>query len=389
MTAGPTEIRLIETGAAPDRYARGWHCLGLVSTFADGRPHSVEAFGGKLVVWQGADGELKCLDAYCRHMGGDLSMGEVDGDSVACPFHGWRWGGDGKCAEIPYAKRVPPRARTKSWPTLVRNGQLFVWNDPQGGPPPEDVTIPEFEGYASGEWTDWTWDVIPVEGIHCREVVDNMVDMAHFYYIHKGLPTYFKNVFEGHLCTQYYAGTNFEHASTGAPIEIGEYEGQTTKSEATYHGPSYLVDKLWDSYGEMTIESILITCHYPVSRSSFVLMYGMIVKRIPGLDDATMGKVARKMTRLIGAGFLEDVKIWQHKTRIDNPLLCESDGPVYQLRRWYEQFYVDVDDILPEMVERFEFEVDASKAVAAWQEQLVALKQAGKPLPSIVPAPAV
>jgi 3-ketosteroid 9alpha-monooxygenase subunit A len=389
MTAAATDIRQIEAGAAPDRYARGWHCLGLVSTYADGKPHSVEAFGGKLVVWQGSDGALKCLDAYCRHMGGDLSMGEVDGDNIACPFHGWRWGGDGKCADIPYAKRIPPRARTKTWQTLEKNGHLFVWNDPEGNPPPDDVTIPEFEGYASGEWTDWTWDTIPVEGIHCREVVDNMVDMAHFYYIHKGLPTYFKNVFEGHLCTQYYAGTNFEHASTGAPIVIGQYEGQTTKSEATYHGPSYLVDKLWDSYGEMTIESILITCHYPVSPSSFVLMYGMIVKRIPGLDDETMGKVARKMTRLIGAGFLEDVKIWQHKTRIENPLLCEADGPVYQLRRWYEQFYVDVDDILPEMVERFEFEVDATKAVSAWQEQLVALKQAGMPLPDLAPAPAV
>jgi 3-ketosteroid 9alpha-monooxygenase subunit A len=112
----------------------------------------------------------------------------------------------------------------------------------------------------------------------------------------------------------------------------------------------------------------------------------MIVKKIPGLDDDTMGKVARKMTRLIGAGFLEDVKIWQHKTRIENPLLCESDGPVYQLRRWYEQFYVDVDEILPEMVERFEFEVDASKAVAAWQEQLVSLAAVGQLPPSLLPS---
>jgi hypothetical protein len=41
------------------------------------------------------------------------------------------------------------------------------------------------------------------------------------------------------------------------------------------------------------------------------------------------------------------------------------------------------------MVERFEFEVDATKAVTAWQEQLMALAAAGKPLPSAVPAPAV
>ncbi len=369
------EIRLIESGAPPARFARGWHCLGLVATFADGQPHAVQAFGGKLVVWQGGNGELNVLDAYCRHMGGDLSMGSVQGDVIACPFHGWRWGGDGKCAEIPYARRVPPRARTRSWPVLQRNGQLFVWHDPEGAPPPDDVSIPEIPGYADGAWTDWTWDTIPVEGSHCREIVDNMVDMAHFYYIHKGLPTYFKNVFEGPVCTQYYAGTSPEAAATGAPIEIGVYEGQSTKSEATYWGPSYLLDKLWDTYGDMTIESVLITCHYPVSPTSFVLMYGMIVKKIPGLDDEANAKVARKMTRLIGEGFLEDVKIWQHKTRIENPMLCEEDGPVYQLRRWYEQFYVDVADVTPEMVERFEFELDTTRAVQAWQRQLVAARQ--------------
>ena len=364
-------VRTIEAGAPPERFARGWHCLGLVRDLADGSPHSVEAFGTKLVIWQGESGALNVLDAYCRHMGGDLSKGTVQGENVACPFHSWRWGGDGKCQQIPYARRVPPRARTRAWPTLIRDGQLFVWNDPEGNPPPEHVTIPEIPGYGDGEWTEWTWNQVLVEGSHCREVIDNMVDMAHFYYIHKGLPTYFKNVFEGHVCTQYYAGTTQEHAATGAPIDIGQYEGQSTKSDATYWGPSYLVDKLWDSYGDMTIESVLITCHYPVTSNSFMLQYGMVVKKIAGLDDEVNAKIAKKMTRLIGEGFMEDVKIWQNKTRIDNPLLCEEDGPVYQLRRWYEQFYVDVGDVTPEMVQRFEFEIDTTKAVDFWQKELV------------------
>ena len=366
------EIRSIEAGAAPTRFARGWHCIGLASAYRDGMPHGVHAFGTKLVVWSGADGELHALDSYCRHMGGDLSKGSVAGDNVACPFHSWRWGGDGKCKDIPYARRVPPRARTRSWPVLERNGHVFIWNDPEGNPPPDDVTIPEFEGYGSGEWTDWTWDELLVENSHSREIIDNMVDMAHFFYIHKGLPTYFTNVFDGHLATQYYAGTSHEEAATGAPIDIGSYEGQSTKSEATYFGPSYLVDWLENSYGSMTISSILITTHYPVTATSFKLQYGMIVKRIPGLDDATMATVAQKMTAMIGEGFLGDVEIWKHKSRIDNPLLCDEDGPVYQLRRWYEQFYVDVADITPEMTQRFEFEIDTTRAVESWQSQLVA-----------------
>ncbi|MFK9625353.1 Rieske 2Fe-2S domain-containing protein, partial [Escherichia coli] len=89
--------------------------------FADGKPHAVEAFGTKLVVFAGEDGEVNVLDGYCRHMGGDLTQGTVKGNEIACPFHDWRWGGDGKCKGIPYAKRVPLRARTRTWPTMIEN----------------------------------------------------------------------------------------------------------------------------------------------------------------------------------------------------------------------------------------------------------------------------
>ncbi len=46
------------------------------------------------------------------------------------------------------------------------------------------------------------WDSILVEGANCREVIDNVVDMAHFFYIHFAFPVYFRNVFEGHIASQ-------------------------------------------------------------------------------------------------------------------------------------------------------------------------------------------
>jgi 3-ketosteroid 9alpha-monooxygenase subunit A len=67
---------------------------------------------------------------------------------------------------------------------------------------------------------------------------------------------------------------------------------------------------------------------------------------------------------------MQDVHIWLNKAPVQNPLLCEEDGPVYQLRRWYEQFYVDKSDVQPEMVERFEFEVDTTKANEFWQAEV-------------------
>ena len=43
----------------------------------------------------------------------------------------------------------------------------------------------------------------PIVNTNCREIIDNVVDMAHFFYIHGSLPTHFKNIFEGHVATQY------------------------------------------------------------------------------------------------------------------------------------------------------------------------------------------
>ncbi|GLY47452.1 Rieske 2Fe-2S domain-containing protein [Lentzea sp. NBRC 102530] len=359
-------VRTIDAGTPPARFARGWHCLGLASAFRDGEPHAIEAFGTKLVVFASEDGKINVLDGYCRHMGGDLTQGTIKGDTIACPFHDWRWAGNGRCVDIPYAKRVPLRARTRSWITLEENKQLFVWNDPQGNPPPEHVTIPRIDAAFSDEWSNWTWDSVVIDNANCREIIDNVVDMAHFFYIHFAFPTYFKNVMEGHVAAQYLTTRGRPDVAMGSNY-TGDVE---VRSEAAYHGPSYMIDYLWNDYKGLEIETVLINCHYPISPTSFRLQWGAIVKKLPGVDDVHADKIAAKFARGIGVGFLQDVEIWQNKSRVDNPLLCEEDGPVYQLRRWYEQFYVDVEDVSEDMTRRFEFEVDTSRAVEVWEKEV-------------------
>ena len=34
---------------------------------------------------------------------------------IQCPFHAWRYCGTGECVEIPYAKKIPPKARQRAW----------------------------------------------------------------------------------------------------------------------------------------------------------------------------------------------------------------------------------------------------------------------------------
>ncbi|MEY1677079.1 Rieske 2Fe-2S domain-containing protein [Gordonia sp. ABKF26] len=358
-------IREIDTGAPPTRFARGWHCLGLLEEFSDGKPHSVTIFGTKLVAWVDTKGEVNVLDAFCRHMGGDLSQGRLSGDNVACPFHGWLWKGNGRCAGVPYAKRNPKLAKTRSWPSMVRNGQVFVYNDPEGNPPPEECIIPELEEFGSDEWTPWTWNRIVIEGSNCREIIDNVVDMAHFYYVHFALPDYFKNVFEGEIAAQYMN-------SHGRPdVTLGtNYGDSRLESIAAYYGPSYMLNPMIQYYGGYAVETILTNCHYPIDENSFVLMYGVMAKVPEGLTAEQASKMATKISAGVEVGFLQDVEIWKNKTRIDNPLLVEEDGPVYQLRRWYDQFYVDKAEVTDEMTGRFEYEIDTSKALESWNEEI-------------------
>lgn len=358
------EVREIEAEAPPMRFARGWHCLGLTRDLGDGEPHSINVFGQKLVVFRSGEGKINVLDGYCRHMGGDLSQGQVKGNEIACPFHDWRWGGDGRCKNVPYGKRAPRLARTATWTTLEQDGMLFVWNDPEGKPPPAGATIPRIEGASSDDWTDWHWYTTVVNA-NCRELVDNVVDMAHFFYVHGSMPTYFKNIFEGHIATQYMnADTRADRDDVGGSTMLG------TTSVASYYGPAFMIDDLTYHYPDADHYSVLINCHYPIDANSFVLQYGIIVKKAEGLSAELAMQNAVALGDWVKIGFEQDVAIWKTKARIDNPLLCEEDGPVYQLRRWYEQFYVDVDAVAADMVDRFEYEVDTTSAQRAWAQEI-------------------
>ena len=46
---------------------------------------------GKPVALFNVDGQLCAISNTCRHKGGPLGEGELDGKIVTCPWHGWRY----------------------------------------------------------------------------------------------------------------------------------------------------------------------------------------------------------------------------------------------------------------------------------------------------------
>ena len=87
------------------------------------------------------------------HLGAHLGVnGKVVGESIQCPFHGWQFGGDGKCNHIPYCDTIPTRAKVQNWPTSEVNGEIYMWFHPTGAEP--DREVPVIEQIGDENWTE-------------------------------------------------------------------------------------------------------------------------------------------------------------------------------------------------------------------------------------------
>ncbi len=117
-------------------------------------------------------------------------------------------------------------------------------------------------------------------------------------------------------------------------------------------------------------EVVLINCHIPTGPELLHAEVRPQGQEARGRGREDQAYIGTKYSQMFGDGFMQDVHIWLNKAPVQNPLLCEEDGPVYQLRRWYEQFYVDAADVRPEMTDRFEFEVDTTKANEFWRAEV-------------------
>ena len=66
------------------------------------------------------DGAFHVIDNTCMHRGGPLGEGDVDGEVVSCPWHGWEYNvKTGHCVNN-------PSSHVKSYPTKVENDEIQI-----------------------------------------------------------------------------------------------------------------------------------------------------------------------------------------------------------------------------------------------------------------------
>ena len=101
-----------------------WFPVASSEQLAHDKPLAARLLGEDLVLWR-SDGRVLAWQDLCVHRGARLSMGQIDpGEgTLACPYHGWRYGAGGACVHIPaHPEQQPPtRAAVKSYQAQAKN----------------------------------------------------------------------------------------------------------------------------------------------------------------------------------------------------------------------------------------------------------------------------
>lgn len=311
-------------------FPRGWLMVARSSDVA-GAPHAIHMLGRELVAYRGESGHVFVLDAYCPHMGAHLAADQtsgsaahrVEGDSIRCPYHSWRFGPDGKCDHIPYFDgAIPAAAKIRTYPVEERFGCVFAWHDPEEGAP--DYHPPALPEWDDPQWLAAEFDDLGTLDVHPQEILDNLVDTRHFGPIHGQKVAYFQSVFDGVVGMQVSGGSHETMTSEGGVLNV----------DAFYTGPGILVAR----YSGET-DAVQIICHTPKDDGVTQVWHSIVTRAL----DTPVSEADRTLHGLYHtnglASFVQDFAIWRTKAPAFNILRVPTDGPFPRLRTWYRQFY--------------------------------------------------
>ena len=304
----------------------GWYPAMLSADLEVGQVKPLRYFSTDLVIWRGEDGEVRMLDAYCRHLGAHMGYGgKVTGNNLECPFHSWQYNGEGIVESIPYAKRIPPQVKRpceKQWHVTEANRWIWFWYHPTGAAPMWEVEhIPEA---TDPEWTDYEmfeWDVWG----SLQNMAENGVDSAHFKYIHGAadMPDY-----------EFDWGTGDHQRGARLFLNLGTPRGMV-KGEIAYRniGPG-------QSYTRFTgiCETLLVACITPIDEDHVVSRFCFTQPKAQ--KEGPAAGAARAIIKDICKQFDQDKVVWDRQRYLPNALVCDGDGPIGKFRSWYKQFYV-------------------------------------------------
>ncbi len=139
-----------------------------------------------VVLYRMANGDVAALADRCPHRFAPLSMGKVlHGDRIQCPYHGLEFNPSGACVLNPHGdKRIPNRARVKSYPVIEKHKAIWIW---MGDKPADPAKVPDFSVMDNvPELFSTKRDRITIKANY-ELIIDNLLDLSHTSYLHEGI----------------------------------------------------------------------------------------------------------------------------------------------------------------------------------------------------------
>ncbi|MFC9897687.1 aromatic ring-hydroxylating dioxygenase subunit alpha [Nocardia sp. NPDC127579] len=335
VASGPLADRGIQDGPHP--FPTGWFTVAFADEIAPGAVLARTFMGREIVLFRTVSGKLHATEAYCPHLGAHLGRGgRVYGETIECPFHTFRFDGQGTCVFTPYkAASPPPAARLGILPVCEVFGIALVYNGAPGKPPWE-IDVPSDDGC----WRPLHKRKLELSHSHPQEIAENGVDYGHF--------------------TELHGFSTFEVVS---PLR---FDGPRLRSVCRTTRPTPVVGPIGveidirvDGLGFSVVEStldigwkfrqlVLVTPtvgrHQAVHIATSVhrRSTSRIVSRFLSPFEWILG---RFILELVTIEFHRDRVVWENKKYMAKPALAQGDGPIHKFRRWANQFYPELEDV--------------------------------------------
>ena len=136
----------------------------------------------KIVLFRKEAGDIAALSGVCPHRFAPLERGQLlDGDRLQCPYHGLEFGADGACVANPHGA-LPRRVRLSTFPAVERYSLIWIWFGEAELADP--ALIPDFSCL-----TDPRYRTIRGKlntNAHFELITDNLLDLSHVAYVHRG-----------------------------------------------------------------------------------------------------------------------------------------------------------------------------------------------------------
>lgn len=321
----------------------GWFQVGWSAELAPGGVKPLKYFSQDLVLFRTETGALNALDAHCHHLGAHLGHGGiVKGKSIACPYHGWQWDGEGNNTRIPMQDNCIKK-KLRTWRVEEKNEAIFLWHDPAGREPLWELpdifqSFPEIPGTEEdfypcyGQSTRFQ----PEEEVHPQICMENAVDTAHFQYTHTApiSPELLEYEFNEHTWRSLVGFRSKKDNEFGLHLR------------AIVSGVGAAFNVFAGAYNYRVLFAVT-----PVDDKVSDLYYSVWIPRQQGIEKSDLHPAVRDqlpaaLQKMVDEEILatldEDLLIWRTQRYIDRPVHARRDRvPYTELRNWQTRFYDD------------------------------------------------